>query len=298
MIIKSSTYKYFPWRIRHLFNFHLSSSVNGKAIIVPLKGNNGLETHWTPGWKTDVVKALCNLGDGVFVDIGANIGQTLIDHFVSETATRYVGFEPNPTCINYLNDLIKSNSLSQYMVLPIGLAGEAKLLPLYSRVGIDEDDCATTIKGLAPKVEVVSQYVPCYDFDYVRENLGLERIGLIKIDVEGGELEVLKGMRKTLETLQPTILCEVLFTDANAEHTFNTAKNKEIMQILNDFDYKVWQIIKSADDSRVADAEPIEAFETAFYSDKTRNLCDYLFVPSANQTRVINTLVENKRFAS
>ena len=36
-----------------------------------------------------------------------------------------------------------------------------------------------------------------------------DKIRLIKIDVEGFEMEVLRGMRKTLETVQPILIVEI-----------------------------------------------------------------------------------------
>ena len=45
---------------------------------------------------------------------------------------------------------------------------------------------------------------------------GIDKIDLIKIDVETGEPDVLAGMESLLETCSPDILCEVLHTEHTA----------------------------------------------------------------------------------
>ena len=46
-------------------------------------------------------------------------------------------------------------------------------------------------------------------------------VGFVRVDVGGAELEVLRGMRSTLATDCPMILCQVLFcsADGDAEET-------------------------------------------------------------------------------
>jgi hypothetical protein len=50
--------------------------------------------------------------------------------------------------------------------------------------------------------------------DYVALR-GISRVDIIKIDVEGGELDVVRGSKRLLNESRPTIICEVL--DAAAE---------------------------------------------------------------------------------
>ena len=44
---------------------------------------------------------------------------------------------------------------------------------------------------------------------YMAEN-GIQRVDVMKLDVEGGELEVLRGAAGMLEKLRPILICEVL----------------------------------------------------------------------------------------
>ena len=277
--------------MRDVFNVQVQLNLHGKHLTSPLKGGKALDGYWFQSWKTEVVGRMCRLYDETFIDIGANMGQTMFDHYVADTDTAYVGFEPNPRCVEYLSEIIKANSLNNYAVLPIGLANETKVVPLYTRQGHAEDDAASLVAGLRPQWEIASQYVSCHRFDDVRRDLKLERIGFIKIDVEGFELEVLKGMRQTLKNLRPVVLCEILFTDTHADLSVNEARNKNIMELLGELDYKVFQLKKSPDDLHIVDAAEIKHIENELLTDENFQLFDYLFVPTGEETRVLTALL-------
>lgn len=291
MLISKSTLNFLPDRIQRLLDLNVQSKFNERTLTIPVKKGSGLtNARWSWSWKTEVIKRLCRTSGGSFIDVGANVGQTLIDHYLADTKTRYIGFEPNPACNYYLSELIKINSLSQYTLLPVGLASETKIVPLFTRKDTPDDDCATLISDLRPNLELASQFVPCYKFDEVCQTLGLQNISLIKIDVEGSELEVIKGMRASIETFQPAILCEVLFADLHADASANKSRNEELMRLLAEYDYRVLQLVKSPDDTGVTEAKPVEAFENLTYSAENKNLCDYLFVPAKSESRITAAL--------
>lgn len=291
MKISNSLFNFLPPRVRHLFNVQVRSEAAGKPLIVPLQSGRKLDASWNQSWKTEVIERFCRTDVGAFIDIGANLGQTLIDHFAANVEVPYIGFEPNPFCVYYLTELIRINALVKHTIVPIGLSDQAKILPFYRRADVPEDDSATLIADLRPGWNLTTMYIPCYQFDDVCQSLKLDRISLIKIDVEGAELEVLQGMRETLKSFRCTVLCEVLFTDSDADPEFNRTKNEKIMRLLADFDYQVLQVVKSADNRHVVELNQIEAFETAFYSKQNMNLCDYLFVPAENRRRVADLLL-------
>jgi hypothetical protein len=52
-----------------------------------------------------------------------------------------------------------------------------------------------------------TQLVPAFNLDTLLESLPPPKV--LKIDVEGSEVEVLRGQTRMLEQVRPTILCEV-----------------------------------------------------------------------------------------
>jgi len=55
--------------------------------------------------------------------------------------------------------------------------------------------------------------------------------------------------------------------------------------------YRVLQLIKSADDTRVVDVSRVQDFASAFWTHENKDLCDYLFVPSEKETAVLHALL-------
>ena len=58
-------------------------------------------------WMNSVLKDVFKVCEGTFLDIGVNLGQTLLHVKTLEPARKYIGFEPNPTCCFYANSLIE-----------------------------------------------------------------------------------------------------------------------------------------------------------------------------------------------
>jgi tRNA G46 methylase TrmB len=90
--------------------FHVRASIGHRIITFPLNRIQGLgRLRWKHSWMTDVLEHLVGIKPGTFVDIGANIGQTLLSLQATHPEVGYIGFEPNVRCAAYLDDLIKSN---------------------------------------------------------------------------------------------------------------------------------------------------------------------------------------------
>jgi len=51
--------------------------------------------------------------------------------------------------------------------------------------------------------------VTCTTIDLLVEEYGLHHVDLVKIDVEGAELQVLRGMQATLKRFRPKIITEL-----------------------------------------------------------------------------------------
>ncbi|EWY41481.1 hypothetical protein N825_27315 [Skermanella stibiiresistens SB22] len=156
-----------------------------------------------------MIAHLLDLRPGWFVDVGVNCGQTLLKVARHDRARFYVGFEVQPLCLHYVDQLISVNRLDSFKVLPIGLSNANRLATLTSEGPADPR--ATTVEGFwPPDWQPISRMVPLRIGDDVIDDLALDRIAVLKIDVEGGEADVLEGLERTVARHRPYISIEIL----------------------------------------------------------------------------------------
>lgn len=152
----------------------------------------------------------------VFVDIGANHGyfSVLAAALVGEGG-RVVAFEPNPRIFRQLRTHVGLNDFDDRVtLLPSALAdapGEARLF-------VSQDVGNSGLSSLTPASEHLESgslseahtvSVPVDTFDHWFASSGLSRVDLLKIDVEGAEALVLRGMSASLRAdAIGAIICE------------------------------------------------------------------------------------------
>jgi len=187
---------------------------------------------------------------GVFVDVGANVGQTLFTVLRADPNRSYLGFEPQIACCHYLQQFIEDNRLMPLIqIFPLALSSKTGFLPFFSNNAYD--DCGT----LVPDVhELKNQQLVCARRgDEALAELGVSTISAIKIDVEGAELSVLVGLQKTLKKMRPPVIFEVLpnfkgrpnFNLVMREESISARKRAEadsIYQLLSSIGYALYQI--------------------------------------------------------
>jgi FkbM family methyltransferase len=158
------------------------------------------------------IKKKFGQGD-VFIDIGAHHG--IFSFISSEAGYKVYAFEPMPDYYKFLADNNKYFDAYPYALSDAGgeldfFLGDGSNPSCSSLVEAEERGTGrkegdVPYSGYSIKVRVAR-----FD-DVAREiNIPLERIKLIKIDVESHELAVLKGMTGLFEkSLYPDICCEV-----------------------------------------------------------------------------------------
>jgi len=284
-----------PPRLRYMINIHVRTNLNGKELVIPANLESALENlSWTKSWKTEIIEALIDTNDVLFIDVGANVGQTLLDLHLTQPKTSYLGFEPNVVCVNYLNELIQKNSIQNYKIVPVGLAAESKCMQFFRHKDSPTDTCGSIISDLRPERSFDTDIVPCFRFDQIRQEIALGKIGFVKIDVEGAELETLIGMERSIREYRSIILCEVLFTDSKAELSTTKSRNNKLMELLSSMQYAVLQLIKSPDVKHIIDVKKVQEFPTAYYTSENAELCDYLFIPEENEEQIVSSLITTR----
>lgn len=214
----------------------------------------------------------------VLIDVGVNIGQTLVKYVsVAGRQGRYVGFEPNARAASYVDRLISRNVLSNAMVIPVGLGATTRIASLL--VGTE----GGTDPGASINAEIRDtnfyggrQAVAVFNGDDVLAELELDPGPmLIKIDVEGAELEVLTGLTKTLRDVRPRIIVEVLpptgFSDK--VNSYRSEQAEKLRQMMARSGYSEYAVGLTG--------ELLKGLSPT---------CDYLFLPSEDDVTSLGLL--------
>jgi FkbM family methyltransferase len=137
--------------------------------------------------------------------------QTLLAVKASDLSRRYVGVEPNPICVAYVEKLISANHPSDCRIASVGLgiATGIRKLQLYHGDTVDSE--GSLVEGFRPEQVVTNvKLVPVFPYSDIEHALASTDLSVVKIDVEGGEADVLASMRFALVAFRPWIIMEIL----------------------------------------------------------------------------------------
>ncbi|MGZ4401242.1 MAG: FkbM family methyltransferase [Gaiellaceae bacterium] len=162
---------------------------------------------WEPH-VTAVFKRLLLPGD-VCVDVGANTGYfTLLAAKLVGPTGRVYALEPAPETFAALLANIQLNGCSNVIPLQVA-AGDARGEVLFD----DQPNGMAIRSGVRPEgIEGSGTLVrvPVRDIPSVLDGEAIDRLRLVKIDVEGYEVEVLRGLEPLFDTgARPAVLIEL-----------------------------------------------------------------------------------------
>lgn len=274
-------------KVLKFLNINVKTFLYGKRLIIPAVQGAGIEHFLNPGeqWMFEILNKLHDhdLIRDSFVDVGANIGQSMIKIKTLNPAIRYVGFEPNPFCNYYLNLLMRANKYHNTTVYPIAISNETSIVNL-SLYGPDVFDSSASISEEFRKGSEIYRTIQVPALNISDTGILDEfKIGVLKIDAEGSELEVLEVFREKIRADRPIILLEVL-PAYDSGNTFRIDRQERIMTLITDFGYDMFRIQKNGD--YFAGVEHIDRFP--LHSDL--NLCDYLLIPRDASEKLLHVL--------
>jgi FkbM family methyltransferase len=182
----------------------------------------------------------------VVMDVGANIGE------ITLTSARRVGnlgrvyaFEPMPTLNARLQEHVDSNHLTQVTALCLGVSDHRGRAQIYAASGEFHDGTnhaglgtlyASSVRGAAVgEIELQT-------LDQVVRERDIQRVDLIKIDIEGSELPALKGATETIDRFHPYFIIEI--QNDTAEQAGYQAR--DILDLLSRHDYRFFTIGRKA----------------------------------------------------
>ncbi|MCK6649636.1 MAG: FkbM family methyltransferase [Bacteroidia bacterium] len=172
------------------------------------------EIFWvglTNGWEKESIKLWIKLSKkaNVIFDIGANTGIYSLIAKAVHPNSKVFAFEPVKRVFDKLQENIQLNKFDIYAQEEAisNSTGTAVIYDTYSdhiySVTVNKNLASSTTKVVEKKISTITLN------DFIKKH-NIEKIDLIKIDVETHEPEVLEGFSDYLSIHKPTILIEIL----------------------------------------------------------------------------------------
>ncbi len=154
----------------------------------------------------EVFKRFAGQGDTV-IDVGAHVGYFTL--FLAELVGSYghvYSFEPDPRARSFLTKSVRGNGMDWIDVSPLALATGRGPVKFFLAKGLGS---SSAIKGVqqVDAEEITIQTVSLDEL--VDQGQVLGNIRMVKIDIEGYELDAIRGMTKVLKKHRPVMVVEV-----------------------------------------------------------------------------------------
>ena len=174
-------------------------------------------------------------GDTV-IDVGAHVGQYTL--FAAGIGCTVHSFEPEPRTFATLSANVAQNQLVKVSLNQCALAESSRLSALFS-ANADNIGATSLLPNEYTRKE--STVVRCVALDEYLIEHGNPKVSFIKIDVEGAELNVLRGAQSVLSRDHPKIILE-FFESRQAAFGYSCS---DVASFLQGFGYRLWRITSS-----------------------------------------------------
>lgn len=232
--------KRMQWLILEMLHKNIIVSCGDGAVITLYHDSLLCKGIFLGGFEQDELTFLQKYlrhGD-CFVDIGANIGIfTIIAASQVGKTGKVISFEPSTRTYHRLEANIKLNSFNNVIYNHLGVSDtETELNLTISNEGYDAYNSFSTLKKGKTQS---SEKVKCISWDhYASDNNLMDKINLMKVDVEGWEAYVLRGAKTAFSSDDaPVLLIE--FTEENAIAANTTCA--ELYDLLISYGYDMYK---------------------------------------------------------
>jgi len=140
----------------------------------------------------------------VVLDVGANIGLTSI--FFTENSKFVHSFEPSNTTFQFLTRNLEKYGNEKYLLHSFGLGSRNQTGELFYP-SVDRASAFIT-ESIVPHSEYIKEAIAIKKLDSISRSI-IRHFDFMKIDVEGYELEVLRGAHKTIKRVEPVVTMEM-----------------------------------------------------------------------------------------
>lgn len=170
---------------------------------------------------------------GIVIDVGANIGNySKLVFDVNKSLTVYA-FEPHPTNFAKLSEAI---GFETFHPINVAVSDTEGYLSLYDLESNDGSTHASLYRGAVEDFlharTVEHKVAVCRLGEFVKSR-NIQKIDLLKIDVEGNELNVLKGIGELLTSGQ----IEAIHFEFNGLNVYSRTYFRDFWEMLPNYDF-------------------------------------------------------------
>lgn len=179
----------------------------------------------------------------IVVDAGANIGLfTVLAAKKLNNTGKVIAIEPDYDNYNILIENIKINNLTNVEVVKKGLWSKKKQLQF--NIGVRPGEHSLFENEQMSGKNII---IECDTLDNILEELNIKQLDFMKMDIEGAEIEALKGCSTILDIYKPKLVIEALH-QVDGIPTYKTVipflkdKNYEILNKVTNYRGTIYAI--------------------------------------------------------
>lgn len=157
-----------------------------------------------------------------FLDVGANTGLFSLIASKNNPDIVAVAFEPSPDAYSFLEKNITLNKVTDTVKIhKLAVSDREEILEFY-KVHNPKYPNVPNLSGAASLIYMSKEHhkikVKSIDLDtFLQKNYPDLVIDFVKIDAEGAEANIIRGMLQTIEKYKPVLTCEILLNDIGKE---------------------------------------------------------------------------------
>jgi FkbM family methyltransferase len=198
-------------------------------------------------WKTKLFLNVVRQGM-IIVDVGVNRGYfSLLFAKLMNDKGKVLSFEPNPTSCFWFRKSIQANRYKCIKLFQYALSDKEGSAPLYCGT---YSGSSSLFPSLHTKKETIT--VKTRKLDNVLKDEGIDKVDILKIDVEGADLLVLKGAERLLKRQNIKLAMDV---DVKSSQVRN-----QLFDFLKSCDFEVFSIGKELAPIRKIDKRTREIY--------------------------------------
>lgn len=193
------------------------------------------------------------------IDVGAHIGyfSLHLGALVTNVGCVY-SFEPDPRARDILTKSVHASGMEWVQVMAFALAAHNGSIDFYLAKGLGSSSAVRSVQQQDATVTVVP--TATLD-DLIKAGRVKNKVHMVKIDVEGFEVEAIRGMQRLLRTDRPILIVEV---------------NQEMLEAQGESPSSLFELLKTLNYSLKALVRPgrgkyTEGFQTVSVQSLTRH---------------------------